>query len=562
MAFFIVACVSFIASFGLINYISAIVTMKVKQTGSCPYKLRNRAQLGITSALFLPLVVLCIGGVIGIFNPVIIYKTMHYMWILGLVALLLTVTIIRAIFLIKSKSTVIRTRKIAKKPIIITLAIVGWIVINLILVSPIPDKIEDYFFEEFIIVVVILAVIIVTSVLTVILLKKLPIPTSLVQEKATSRGVMLIAGCVITLGVFVFSIVNVGNTVVKISTADDFILLKNLPVAGKTNYIVTNDIDFNGTYPEGWGEIEDFSGVFDGGHHSFRNLNFTYTDEDEAVTIGMVGNNLGEIKNLSVENSYFDVDLKSNLTTFYFGVLAAKQGAMYEDGVINNCRLINVYADIDIFTTTSYFNGYVGGFVGENWANISNCEIFTNNEIKNNGLFIDFDVESQTESCRMYVDLGGFAGSNNSGSFNHCIIKGLPLDAKVLGSYNYVSVGGLIGDNDGTHEIANCILDVNSFASADRSYFWAKLQMGEIETYPALLIGEQNYSQYNKITSRDNYIVQYPNLKLVGNGNEDSIPGMVLIDSNDILLGLLPISYSEWIVTTRGYPTPCKGFVN
>lgn len=573
MTFFIIACISFIVSFGLTNYLSAIVAMKVKQTGACPDGLRKGVQFGITVAILLPLIVLSIGGLICAFNPAMIYKTIHYLWMIGLVALVLTITTIRAIFLLKSNSYHVRTRsRMSKKAKIIISVIIGWISLST-LGSVVPMIIYS-FLEEFIIIAVMAVIIIAVSVLTVFLLKRAESSSSMVEEKATSRGVLLLVGSVLTLGIFMFSIVNIGNVVVQLSNADDFILMKNMPLAGKANYFVTEDIDFNGEKPEGWGEIKNFTGVFDGDHHALKNINFVYDAEKKTnQSIGMVLNNIGEIKNVSIEDSYFDVDIRTEkdklISYFYFGVLAAQQGGNYkEGGRIDNCRLINVYADIDIYSDSTpqngsnAFIGCVGGLVGDNSSIISNCEVFTNDASKNNGLFIDFDVESQTDYRYINVFLGGAVGQNYNGSINNCIVKGLPLDAKSLGDYNYVHVGGLIGDNDGKNEITNCVLDINCLSSVDRAYFWEQLQLGDADAFSGLLIGNQDFNQYNKITSRDNYIVRYPNVNIVGNRSGEDIAGINIVDLQEIPLEILPSSFSEWKESVNGHPTPCKGFRN
>ena len=262
-------------------------------------------------------------------------------------------------------------------------------------------------------------------------------------------------------------------------------------------------------------------------------------------------------------------DKDKPISYFYFGVLAAQQGGNYKDGgKIDNCRLINCFADIDIYSDSTprngnnAFIGCVGGLVGDNSSIISNCEVFTDDANKNNGLFIDFDVESQTDYRYINVFLGGAVGQNYNGSISNCIVKGLPLDAKSLGDYNYVHVGGLIGDNDGKNEITNCLLDINCLSSVDRAYFWEQLQLGDADAFSGLLIGNQDFNQNNKITSRDNYIVRYPNVNIVGNRSGEDIAGINIVDFQKIPIEILPSSFSEWKEAVNGYPTPCKGFRN
>ena len=115
MTFFIIACISFIVSFGLTNYLSAIVDTKIKHTGYCPDGLRRGVQAGITVAILLPLIVLCIGGLISAFNPAMVYKTLHYLWMIGLVVLVLTITTIKAIFCLNPTHIMLEQDRVCRK---------------------------------------------------------------------------------------------------------------------------------------------------------------------------------------------------------------------------------------------------------------------------------------------------------------------------------------------------------------------------------------------------------------------------------------------------------------
>ena len=440
----------------------------------------------------------------------------------------------------------------------------------IIVVNPIPVfKLINFWIVIAIYAVALIGVIIAS----VYIIKNYEYSDSLIMHKGKAKAIMLIVCGVLATFVMAFGMINVGNLTVEISSADDFILMKNLPGAGRCDYQLKNDIDCHGKKPDGWGAMNEFSGTFDGNYHSIKNIKFVYNvDKKTNQSVGMVLNNLGEIKNLSIEDSYFDVDIRTDkdelISYFYFGILAAKQDGSYkqEGGTIDNCRLINVFADVDIYSDSTpqngnnAFIGCVGGFVGYNSSTISNCEVFTDDTTKNNGLFIDYDVESQTDYRYINVFLGGVVGQNYDGSINNCIVKGLPLDAKSLGDYNYVYVGGLIGDNDGKNEITNCVLDVNCLSSADRAYFWADYKLGDAECYMGLLIGNQDFNQYNKITSRDNYIVRYEGVNVVGNKSGEDIAGINIFTEADISLNTLPSSYSGWTISKDGHPTPCTGF--
>lgn len=50
------------------------------------------------------------------------------------------------------------------------------------------------------------------------------------------------------------------------------------------------------------GEIKEFTGVFDGGHHTLKNIKFVYdVNKKTNQSIGMVLNNLGEIKTFQLK---------------------------------------------------------------------------------------------------------------------------------------------------------------------------------------------------------------------------------------------------------------------
>lgn len=435
-----------------------------------------------------------------------------------------------------------------------------------IVVNPIPVfKLINFWIVIVVYVVALVAVIIAS----VYIIKNYEYKDSLIMHKGKVKAVMLIVCGVLATFVMAFGMINVGNLTVEISSADDFILMKNLPGAGRCDYQLKNDIDCHGKTPDGWGAINEFSGTFDGNYHSITNIKYSYASTKKSnQSLGMVKNNCGTIKNLAIEDSVFDVTITcsddATGAEFYFGVLAGKQGDYSNtDGVIDNCRIINVYADIDIYSDTEKYDEgrlYVGGCVGYNYGIIRNCEVYSDDYSKNEGSMIDVEFESKTNDKELYIFLAGITGGNYSGDVTSCIVDSLPLTALAIGDYNYVHVGGLIGDNDGTNEITNCILNVDCKAEANRDYFWEMLELGDADCYTGLLIGNQDFNQYNKITSRDNYIVRYEGVNIVGNKSGEDIAGINICTEADISLNTLPSSYSGWTISKNGHPTPCTGF--
>lgn len=433
-----------------------------------------------------------------------------------------------------------------------------------IVVNPIPVfKLINFWIVIAVYVVALVAVIIAS----VYIIKNYEYKDSLIMHNGKVKAIMLIVCGVLATFVMAFGMINVGNLTVEISSADDFILMKNLPGAGRCDYQLQNDVDCNGKTPDGWGAIKKFSGNFDGKYHTITNIKYSYLLKNESnMILGMVENNCGNIRNLSIENSFFNVDIVCSGNSgngFYFGVLAGKQGDYdNRNGVIDNCRIINVYTNIDIYSDYDLSTLYVGGIVGYNYGDINNCEVFADDYTKNNGNIIDVQLESKADAKRLYIYLAGIAGGNYSGNLTNCSVFGMPLKAKSIGDYNYVYVGGLIGDNSGENKIINCIVNANCIAEADRDYFWKKLQIGDADCYMGLLIGKQDFGEFNKITSRDNYIVRYEGINIVGNKSGEDIAGINICTEADISLNTLPSSYSGWTISKKGHPTPCTGFDN
>ena len=122
--------------------------------------------------------------------------------------------------------------------------------------------------------------------------------------------------------------------------------------------ILMDDIDYNDkewtTIGTGNTSIESYSGTFDGGGHTIRNIKI----KDNAQNNGLFGYIAGggTVKNLTVKNA------SMTTSSTKYGIIAA-----WNDGTIENC----VVSSCDITGSS----GYVGCFSSENRGRISRCRV-------------------------------------------------------------------------------------------------------------------------------------------------------------------------------------------
>ena len=154
----------------------------------------------------------------------------------------------------------------------------------------------------------------------------------------------------------------------EIYTAKDMNVLGRAPINHKTAFIVMEDIDFSDEDVSIWyGKRKLFEGVFDGGNHTFYNINISAEDINlksdymRGVGFGFVGSNVGVIRNLNFENCRVTLHVKHRKyinDPMYFGIIT---GANH-GGKISNCNVINCQAkyisDVKISPHTSLTVGY------------------------------------------------------------------------------------------------------------------------------------------------------------------------------------------------------------
>lgn len=182
-------------------------------------------------------------------------------------------------------------------------------------------------------------------------------------------------------------------------------------------YTITQDMDFTGVT---FTPISTFSGTLDGNGKTVSNLTFKAADNK----CGLVGNNIGTIRNLNFNNITLNAAIKA-------GIVAAEN-----NGTIDNCHVNRGSVQ------GSTNNECIGGFVGHNKATISSSSVQNISvvaEPTSNTSAGGFVGKSETTNCNIidsYVSngctiklnsgsgstnrVGGFVGSHWGGNIYGC----------------------------------------------------------------------------------------------------------------------------------------------
>ena len=134
-------------------------------------------------------------------------------------------------------------------------------------------------------------------------------------------------------------------------------------------------------------------------------------------TGGICGYNMGTISNCTTGNC----KISSSNSSGYCGAICG-DNASY--GTISNCT---------VFGSTVTANGYVGGVCGLNSGTISGCSV------------TKVAIGKITLTGSSYGYAGGVVGKNYDGTVSYCYSD---VDVEQTGSYTYANVGGLAGSND------------------------------------------------------------------------------------------------------------------
>ena len=185
----------------------------------------------------------------------------------------------------------------------------------------------------------------------------------LTNRRIASRA-MVWAVCIATSVIFALGMFTAGHRTYHLTTANDLNLLANLPSANTANYILENDIDFEGKEFGAYGKVNKFEGTFDGQGYTISNFVVN-------CAIGEVSNDFsdiheysygffnsitsGTVKNLTFDSCVIKIDYQREEQRSYIGFIAGING-----GEITNCHVIDCYVALKP-QIGSVENFYLGG---------------------------------------------------------------------------------------------------------------------------------------------------------------------------------------------------------
>ncbi len=241
----------------------------------------------------------------------------------------------------------------------------------------------------------------------------------------------------------------------QIATADQLLALASAVNDGSANgypgafFVLTDDIDLAGMewQPIGHMDLADqnnmtcmFQGVFDGQGHTVSNVSFSTAEP--VCGVGVIGMNLGEVKNLAVKN------VSVSCTNDFSMAIGAVVG--YNMGMIHEVTLAGENSITGI--------NCVGGIAGGNMGAVSGCTVES----------VDIHVlgDNDFSSGRIIqADVGECGGLLIGGSFggllDNCAAKGT-----VTGEGNEsIALGGIAGCLEMMDSVTNCTADVTITAA-------------------------------------------------------------------------------------------------
>ena len=237
----------------------------------------------------------------------------------------------------------------------------------------------------------------------------------------------------------------------QIAAADQLLALSAAVNDGSANgyygtcFVLTDDIDLAGIawQPIGHLDLADqsnmsvmFMGVLDGQGHTISNI--TFSASEPICGVGVVGINLGEVKNLNVKN--VNISCTDDFSTAIGGVVGYNMG-----GSVSNVTLSgeNSIAGVNC----------VGGIAGGNMGAVANCTVegTTIRVLGDNDFSSGRIIQADMAECGGLVIGGSFGGMIDS-----CTAQG-----KVVAEGNEpIALGGVAGCLEMMDSVTNCTADV------------------------------------------------------------------------------------------------------
>lgn len=164
-----------------------------------------------------------------------------------------------------------------------------------------------------------------------------------IKNRCTASLAMSLAVFFTTTFIFCMGLFTAGHRTYHITTASDLNLLANLPSANTANYILENDIDFEGGEFGAYGKMSKFKGTFDGQNYTISNF--------------VVNGKINEISGLD------------NLHDYSYGLF----NTIAKDGVVKDLKLDSCVVKIDYLRREQ--GAHIGYITGVNGGTITNCNV-------------------------------------------------------------------------------------------------------------------------------------------------------------------------------------------
>ena len=209
-------------------------------------------------------------------------------------------------------------------------------------------------------------------------------------------------------------------------------------------FALTEDIDLKGVewQPIGHMDLEDMSnyncmffGTFDGQGHTISNV--TFSSDYPVCGVGVIGMNLGEVKNLTVEN--VQIHCTDTYSMAIGGIVGYNMGAVHDVILTGTNDIAGVNAT----------GGICGGSTGNTW----NCAVdgTTIHVLGDNDFSDGRIIQCDVAECGGLIIGGSFGGT-----IDNCTAKGT-----VIAEGNEpVGMGGIAGCLEMMNSVTNCTADV------------------------------------------------------------------------------------------------------
>ncbi len=241
-----------------------------------------------------------------------------------------------------------------------------------------------------------------------------------------------------------------GGKTIEIGTAEELAAFAESVTDGSKNgyagstVVLTDDIDCTDVEwtPIGTMDLEDmsnyscmFQGVFDGQGHTISNV--TYETDEPVCGAGIIGMNLGEVKNLTAEN--INIHCTDTYSMAIGGVVGYNMGEIHDVTLTGENEIAGVNA--------------IGGIAGGSTKHVHDCTVEgTTIKVLGDNDFSD----GRIIQCDIAECGGLIIGGSFGGTMENCTAKG-----RIVAEGNEpVGLGGIAGCLEMMDTVTDCTADV------------------------------------------------------------------------------------------------------